>query len=352
MNWRNDLKSQIFKLDRLKMIFFILAVLSVLALFFNLSRVMIPFGIAYITALMLRPIQRVFHSVDLKRKSMTVLMIVGVSFIFVYPFVNIIKTIGEESHRFEYYLPKLEEYLRGKYRLVKEEVYERFNYEIKTNPVDRLVEIGQESTKQLVVFLPKIIGSLLEWGLLIPLFLFFILKDERGMRFRFIKIVPNNIVERAYYLYHQFNTKFGDYIFAKAIEAIIVGVIITVGLLIIDFPFAFLLGILAGVTNILPYVGPIVGFIPALIVGLVDQNPNTTLGAMVILYVVANIIDLAFVFPLLVSKIVNLHPILVVVSVILGSQFGGIVGMIISIPMAAFLKLLFEEVHSELYSKV
>lgn len=334
------------------MIFFIVAVFILALVFFNLSRVMVPFGIAYVLSLMLRPVQRSFFSVSLKRKSISFLMVVAFGFIFSYPIINAFKTIGEESHKIEYYLPKLEDYLRTKYAVLKDEVFERFNYKLSSNPVDTLVEFAQENTKQAVVLLPKIIGSLVEWGLLIPLFLFFILRDERRVRFRFIKIVPNKIVERAYYLYHQFNTKFGDYIFAKAIEALIVGVIITVGLLIIDFPFAFLLGIIAAVTNILPYVGPIVGFVPALIVGLVDQNPNTTLGAMIVLYLVANIIDLAFVFPLLVSKIVNLHPIVVVVSVILGSQFGGVVGMIISIPMAAFFKLLFQEIYSELYSKV
>ena len=219
------------------------------------------------------------------------------------------------------------------------------------NPVDKLVEFGQENTKQVFVVLPKLISSILEWGFLIPLFLFFILRDERKVRFLFMKVVPNNIVEKAYYLYHQFNTKFGDYIFAKTIEAAIVGIIITTGLLIIGFPFAFLLGIVAAVTNILPYIGPILGFAPALVVGLVDQNPNTTLGAMVMLYLIANIIDLALVFPILVSKIVNLHPIVVVISVILGSQFWGVAGMIISIPMAAFVKLLFQEIYYELYGK-
>jgi putative permease len=278
-------------------------------------------------------------------------MVIGFLFVFSYPVVEAIKTVGEESHRIEYYLPKLENYLRTKYSFVKTEVMQKLNYDIKTNPVDKLIEFGQENTKQLFVVLPQIIGSMLEWGLMIPLFLFFILKDERKLRFLFIKIVPNNIVERTYYLYHQFNTKFGDYIFAKAIEAAIVGTIITAGLLIIGYPFAFLLGILAAITNILPYIGPILGFIPALVVGLVDQNPNTTLGAMIILYLVANIIDLALVFPVLVSKIVNLHPIIVVISVILGSQFGGVVGMIISIPMAAFIKLLFQEIYSELYGK-
>jgi putative permease len=338
------------KTDIFKLAFFGFLMIVVAAVLLNFKRIMIPFGIAYIMALMLGPIQKLFFSVDFKKKTMAIVMLFSFGFILSYPVVQGVKTITEESHRIEYYVPKLEIYLRKQYSSVKHEMKERFNYEIKANPVDRLIEIGQDSTKSIFVYLPKIVTSLLEWGFIIPLFLFFILKDERNLRFEVLKIVPNIIVERAYYLYHQFNTKFGDYIFAKFIEATIVGTIITTGLLIIGYPFAFLLGLLAAITNILPYIGPFLGFIPALVVGLVDQNPNTTLGAMTLLYLIANIIDLALVFPVLVSKIVNLHPIVVVISVILGSQFGGVVGMLISIPMAAFLKLLFKEIYIELYS--
>lgn len=345
------MKKNNFKNNRYKLAFFLFIVFSLLVIASSLSRIMIPFGIAYVLSLMLKPVQKSFYSVDFKRKGVTLLTVIGLGFIFSYPVIEVIKTVSAESHKVEYYLPKLENYLQKKYTYFKSEVKTKFNYEIKSNPVDKLIEFGQENTKQVFVYLPKIIGSLLEWGLLIPLFLFFIIRDERAVRFRFIKIVPNHIMERAYYLYHQFNTKFGDYIFAKSIEAAIIGIIITTGLLLLGYPFAFLLGVVAAVTNILPYIGPIIGYAPALIIGLVDQNPNTTLGAMTALYLIANIIDLALVFPLLVSKIVNLHPVVVVVSVIVGSQFGGVIGMIISIPMAAFFKLLFQEIYLDLYRR-
>lgn len=344
------LEKKKYKGNKYRLIFFLSIVLIIFGVFFNLSRIMIPFGVAYVLSLMLQPLRRSLYSVSLKKKTLSILFALGVGFMFFYPFVQGIKTVSDEAHKIEYYLPKLEKYLRGKYASFEEEVYERFNYEITTNPVDKLVEFGQMSTKSVFVYLPAIVTSLLEWGFIIPLFLFFILRDGRKVRFQFLKLVPNNIVERTYFLFHQFNTKFGDYIFAKFIEAAIVGTIITTGLLIIGYPFAFLLGIVAAITNILPYIGPIVGFLPALIIGFVDQNPNTTIGAMVLLYVIANVIDLAFVFPILVSKIVNLHPMIVVVSVILGSQFAGVVGMIISIPLAAFFKLLFIELYKELYS--
>jgi putative permease len=339
-----------YKGNTYRVIFFITIVVLILSIFFSLSRIMIPLGIAYVLSLMLQPLRRSLHSVSLRKKTLSILLALAVGYMFFYPFVKGIKTISEESHRIEYYIPKLEIYLREKYSKAKIEIQTRFNYEITTNPVDKLIEFGQASTKSVFVYLPVILTSLLEWGFIIPLFLFFILKDGRSVRFRFLKIVPNNLVERTYYLFHQFNTKFGDYIFAKFIEAAIVGAIITTGLMILGYPFAFLLGIIAAITNILPYIGPIIGFLPALIIGLVDQNPHTTLGAMVFLYIVANVIDLALVFPILVSKIVNLHPMVVVVSVILGSQFAGVVGMIISIPLAAFIKLLFIELYKEIYS--
>lgn len=312
---------------------------------------MIPFGIAYILSLMLKPIQKMLFSVSLRRKVSAIILLFSMFFLFSYPVIKGAKTISEESHKIEYYAPKLESYLRHKYSLITQEVKERFSYEITVNPIDKLIEVGQESTKSFFIYFPKFLGAALEWGLIIPLFLFFILKDERKFRFIFLKIVPNSFVEKAYFLYHQFNTKFGDYIFAKFIEALIVGTIITTGLLVIGYPFAFILGFIAAVTNILPYIGPILGFLPAIVIGLVDQNPNTTLSAMVALYVIANVIDLALVFPLLVSKIVNLHPMVVVVSVIFGSQLAGVGGMIVSIPLAAFIKLLFQEIYLELYGQ-
>ena len=114
--------------------------------------------------------------------------------------------------------------------------------------------------------------------------------------------------------------------------------------------FALLLGLLAGITNIIPYLGPLLGVIPAIIWVLVEYGFSTTFGGVIVLYLVANVIDLAIVFPILVSKVVNLHPIIVVVSVILGSQYFGIVGMILSIPAAVAIKLIFMEVYNEVYA--
>ena len=67
------------------------------------------------------------------------------------------------------------------------------------------------------------------------------------------------------------------------------------------------------------------------------------------IYIVVNVIDIAIIFPILVSKIVDLHPVVVVMSVILGSQYFGLVGMIVSIPIAAAIKLIGVELYEEFY---
>jgi putative permease len=151
-------------------------------------------------------------------------------------------------------------------------------------------------------------------------------------------------------LFHQFNGRFGGYIVAKTIEATILGILLMVGLWIVKFPYAFILAILGGLTNVVPYVGPLIGWGIALAVGLLQQpiNPEALI-AMTAVYAVANFIDMALVFPLLVSRIVNLHPLIVVVSVIVGSDVGGLVGMIVSVPVATFIKLVLVDIHKSLY---
>ena len=208
----------------------------------------------------------------------------------------------------------------------------------------------KDKTTDILLKIPTYLGNVLEWVFLVPLFVFFMLKDGNRFKGAFLKIIPNSIFERIYYLSHQFNRQLGDYIFAKFVEASIVGFIITMGLVFMDVRFALILGIVAGVTNVIPYLGPILGTIPAIIFALAEYGMGPTFGAIAILYLVANAIDIGLVFPILVSKIVNLHPLIVVISVILGSSFLGVLGMVISIPVAAAVKLICIEIYKEFYS--
>jgi putative permease len=265
------------------------------------------------------------------------------------PFIKLIPIVKEESENLQYYVPKLERFVRIKYIEIQRYSENKIGISLGDNLIDDGILNIKEGFKSAIFQVPNYVASVLEWILLVPIFLFFLMKESHNLRRHMLQFVPNQIFERVYYLYSQFHKKLADYILAKFIEASIVGLIIGIGLVIMDVRFAVLLGILAAVTNIIPYVGPLLGTVPALILGMVEYGTGPTFFAIFMLYLIANLVDMALVFPILVSKIVNLHPVVVIVSVILGSQYFGVFGMVASIPLAAVIKLIFEQVYRELY---
>jgi putative permease len=332
---------------RLALFFTFLFFLGVMLL--ALPRVSIPLMVAYIIYLITYPGVPALEKLGMGKLTAVITVFFSLLFFTIYPFAKAVPTITNEVENIQSYIPKIEKYLKTNYDSLKIEIYERSGFEIEDKYIFEGVEYGRKKTTDLLLSIPKFLASLLEWIFLIPLFVFFLLKDGESFKRIMLGLTPNSIFEKFYQLSHQFNKQLGDYIFAKFVEASIVGVIITSGLLILDVRFALLLGIIAAFTNIIPYLGPILGFVPALLFALAEYGASATLGGVVILYLIANAIDMVLVFPILVSKIVDLHPILVVMSVILGSQYFGVIGMVVSIPVAAAFKLIVEEIYHEVY---
>lgn len=344
-NYKVINRSSVFQL-----LFFFTAVLIVIACLFNLPRLAIPLGISYVLFLVVNPIVPKLIKLGLNKTVSVLLVFAGLVFFFTYPVVKMIPTIKNETENFQYYIPKVESYIRTNYSDLRRDIKKNFKIEIGDKALIEGVGYAKDITKKALLNIPKFLASLVEWVFIVPLFLFFFLKDSKKFKGLVLRITPNVIFERFYYLFFQFNKKLGDYIFAKFVEASIVGVIITSGLVILDVRFSILLGIFAGIANIIPYLGPLLGLVPAVIVILAEQGVTTEFWIVMMLYSIANAIDLALVFPILVSKIVDIHPILVVISVILGSQYFGVAGMIVSIPLAAAVKLIVSELYNNIYS--
>lgn len=344
-----NLKKRLSK-EKGKLIFFLLSFLLAGFILVTLPRLTIPLGLSYVLFLIVSPALPVLLKFRIRRDASIMIIFLGLSFFTVYPVVKIYPLIQAEVINLQQTIPKIENYLRTNYREYGQKITKMTSIPVEDKYLEEGFLMARKVIKDLVLYLPNLMASFLEWLILVPFFLFFLLKDGKNMRHGILKMTPNVLFERFYFLSHEFNRKLGDYIFAKFVEATIVGIIITAGLYFLDVRFAVILGIVAGVTNIVPYLGPVLGAIAPIVVGLVEHGVGPTFGGIVILLLVANVVDLALVFPILVSKIVDLHPLVVVISVILGSQVMGVIGMVISIPMAAALKLLFIEIYKEIYS--
>jgi putative permease len=209
-------------------------------------------------------------------------------------------------------------------------------------------------TSAISVALPSFLSKSFSVLLLAPFFAFFMLQDGNIFARSLLSFVPNNMFEMTLNLRHQINDQLGGFIRARFLEAAIVGAVVWVGLQIIGFPYATVLALFAAATNLIPYIGPIIGAVPAVLIAVVSPDaivgttPTVTLLILTSIYFFAQLVDVVFVIPVVVAKIVDLHPVTVVVMIIVGAEVAGILGMMISVPVASAAKLTFNALYSHL----
>lgn len=131
----------------------------------------------------------------------------------------------------------------------------------------------------------------------------------------------------------------GGYIRGQLIVSAVTGVIVWLGLSLLGVPYALVLGLLTGMLNVLPYIGPFVGGLAAGIVGLFI-SPLLGLGALGVVIGAQQVTDI-FVTPRVMSEQVDLHPLLVIFSLLVGGTLFGFWGLFLAIPVAAIIKGLF-----------
>lgn len=338
--------------SKFQLLFFIAIIFLFCSFVLALPRISIPLSLAYILSLALSPIVNALMGIGLTKNKAIFIIFILLAVLVGLPLAKIIPVISDEAQNINYSLPRIEQFAISQFEFFRELVLKKTGYQIGDKYVFQFIEDVKDWAALFVVKVPNYLANLMEWIFLVPFFTFFILKDSDSFKKMLLSFTPNSIFERFYYVTYAFNKQLGNYFFAKFVEAFIVGAIITIGLLILDVRFAYILGLVAGLTNIVPYVGPFLGAIPALLLGIVEYGlTSQTLGAISLLYLIANVVDIFFVFPFLVSKIVNLHPMIVAVSVIVGSHYLGITGMVISIPVVAAIKLIITEIYNEIYTE-
>jgi predicted PurR-regulated permease PerM len=137
------------------------------------------------------------------------------------------------------------------------------------------------------------------------------------------------------------------YMRGQLIIAAMIGIGSGVAVQLLGLPYALALGLLAATTSLVPYLGPFIGAVPAVLIGL-SESPQKGLLVAVAYLLVSNVI-LNFVFPKVMGDAVKLPPILVITAFIAGFSLAGILGMFIAIPVAATLRIVYDHVHPRLF---
>jgi predicted PurR-regulated permease PerM len=139
------------------------------------------------------------------------------------------------------------------------------------------------------------------------------------------------------------------YFRGQLVIAALIGVLSGLAVQLLGLPYALALGLLAGITSLVPYLGPFLGAVPAVLVGFAISPSKALLVALAYL-VISNVI-LNFVFPKVMGDAVRLPPLLVITAFLAGFSLGGILGMFIAIPIAATIRILYDHLQPRLYSE-
>ena len=151
--------------------------------------------------------------------------------------------------------------------------------------------------------------------------------------------------KKVYHLTHVFlgdaDKAFSGYIRGQLLDACLMVFLVGVPLSILGVKFAFLIGVLTGIGNLIPYVGPIVAYISTALVCIANGEIKKLIIALILLLIV-QFVDGNIINPRLLSSNVEVHPLLVISALLAGGNIGGIVGMLVAVPCASLLKTLFE----------
>lgn len=174
----------------------------------------------------------------------------------------------------------------------------------------------------------------------VPVMLFYMLKDGSKLVPAIQKWLSPHHAKEVNQLLGKMNNTLSSYIAGQVIECLFVGIFTSIGYLIIHEPLALVLGIVAGLCNIIPYVGPYIGIAPALFVSL-TMAPDKLIWVIVVVLIVQQV-DGNIIYPNIIGKTLKIHPLTIIVLLLATGHIAGIAGMILCIPFYAVLKTVVE----------
>ncbi len=351
---------KIFKKFHFNLIPIILISILMLKLIFTWESSLIPFGskilsmlspffwalgLAYFFNPLMKLIERRFNIRRVPSLIITYIIVIGVialGVVIIFP--TVFNSLGDLFRNLPEYAENTEVWLTDKIN--------EFNKDYYLNPliVDRLEETLTKSLNEINVFISSLLSSLFSstikfttsflkfiFGFIISIY---ILKDKEKLLNISKKIIcrlfPEPKQDEILEFLGEANSVFSEFIIGKSIDSFIIGVLCYIGLILIHAPFALLISIIVGVTNMIPYFGPFIGMIPAFILTFLT-DPMKAFIVLLFIFLLQQF-DGFYLGPKILSEKVGLSPLLVILAITIGGGLFGVLGMFLSVPIMALIK--------------
>lgn len=304
------------------------------------SALIAPVGIAFVVVYLLNPVVSLLERRGVNRA-------LGVTLVFAI-FLGVVATalrffIPVVADQLSGFIDKLPDYVRT----IAEEV-EAFAarndiaIDFSTEDIAQTIQDNRETIVSLLGGVRSFAGQLVHVivaigiGFILSIYL---LLDLPKIQRTFRSVVPVRMHEEVFGLLDRVGLALGGFFRGQLLVATFVGVATAIGLSLVKLDFAILIGLIAGIFNLVPLIGPFLAAIPAVLVGLLSGQPSKALWSAVVLLIVQQI-DNHIVSPNVMGRTVKLHPITVMLALLTGATIAGILGMLVVIPSVAVGKLI------------
>lgn len=200
-----------------------------------------------------------------------------------------------------------------------------------------LEDILLEQVRNILAAIVGMVGSIFKI-LLAPVLSFYILRDLELIRIKALSLLPVSWRDEAVDLFQEIDQVLGSFIKGYLLVAAIVGGMTAVVMALLGIDFALMLGLFAGLTELIPYFGPIIGAVPAVCLALLESKWLAVKVAAA--FLIIHQLESSIISPKILGDKVGLHPLAVILSLLAGGELYGLTGMLLAVPVAAMLRVI------------
>lgn len=320
------------------LLLFIFAIL----LFLYVSReVLAPFIISAFLAYVIAPIVKRIMLLGLRRWVAVAIVVILFCLVMTFIISVIVPIIINDINVLIKKIPEYNLYLRDvwlKQRVHFDNIIPFLN---KYNIIETLTEktttfLTAEATK-----MPQyIVGiiSTISIVCLVPIITFFMLLGYSNTTKSILQLIPSKYVEFTLSIFHEIDYVLGGYIRGQIIEVCFIATGSTITLLVLGINYAFLIGIIAGLCNLVPYLGPVIGFVLGVSVAGVQYHALVPMMEVAVAFLIIQQLDNNIVQPIVIGNSINLSPVMMMFALLAGASVFGVIGMFLAVPTLALIK--------------
>ncbi len=195
--------------------------------------------------------------------------------------------------------------------------------------------------------LPKVLSTATLY-LLSPVIAIYLLTDWKGLGGHFFRVIPQRWRMEWRRLWQDINHVIHQFVRGDIVIAVIVGILVGIGVKLVGMEYALLIGLICGVFDLIPYFGPIIGAVPAVLLAL-TKSPVMAFKVALVIFVVQQL-EGNVISPKLMGESVGLHPLWVIFALLAGGELAGFWGMLLAVPVAAMIRVVLNHVYFRLVS--